>query len=362
MLRSLVLGVVLLLGLSAGAAELQVPARQVSVTTNTWEHLTLTPTQLTAQATFEWLDDNWPDLTDYVKTNETDLLTFSNNASRLVIGSLTTRSNVVIGGSAVVSNALTAGSTITFGGETRSTWPSNTFGLQSNTVVTLTPTMSDSERQALINAVPKYLNGYELAIRLNNGSYSIASPITVSDFVGGTLFVESANWDRTNALKITQPVVLTESGDASPALIYVLRCRASCLIGNMRINYSGTVTDTSDHGIVIYESPGPVQVATCYFVDMDGPLGEAVVYNNSSGFVTGNAFAAGGTAILAEYHSSVVGYTNGLSGLSVSAPLRGYYADMGSTVYRCDSNEVGTVHEVSQRGSVLVTQDSAVLP
>lgn len=49
----------LLLAMAASASAFQkVPAEQVSVATNGWDNVA--PTSTTAQATFQWIDENWP--------------------------------------------------------------------------------------------------------------------------------------------------------------------------------------------------------------------------------------------------------------------------------------------------------------
>lgn len=72
--------------------------------------------------------------------------------------------------------------------------------LQGNTTVNITAGSTAAQIQALINALPKNLNGYTLTFQFADGSYSLSSNLTFTGFFGGLLRVFGNSSDSTAAL------------------------------------------------------------------------------------------------------------------------------------------------------------------
>ena len=124
MRRFLILGLAVLGFCFTATAEMKPPARQISVTTNTWVTIIIPGTSNTAQSALDFIDSALTRLpTLYVQTNSVLVLNLNNANSRIGAGTIT------LGGEARTNwgTYLSPTSSITFGaivlgGESRTNW------------------------------------------------------------------------------------------------------------------------------------------------------------------------------------------------------------------------------------------------
>lgn len=83
--------------------------------------------------------------------------------------------------------------------------------LQANKTLNFTAAMTAAQIQAMIDAVPKNLNGYSLTLQFADGTYSLgAARISVTMFFGGYVLIYGNATDNTASL--TKSVVITRTG------------------------------------------------------------------------------------------------------------------------------------------------------
>jgi hypothetical protein len=119
------------------------------------------------------------------------------------------------------------------------------YGLWTDTTVNLTTSMSESQRQAEIDAIPKYIHdGVTLTFQFADGTHTANTEIVFSGFYGGGL-IEILGNATNNSLSTTKAVTIDASG--GEMAIRILSCRVS----EIHVNYLKINFNTSYIGIGI---------------------------------------------------------------------------------------------------------------
>jgi len=108
--------------------------------------------------------------------------------------------------------------------------------LEASVTVTLDNTMTLAEMQALIDAVPKNLNGFTLTIQFADGNYSFGGQLYISCFHGGSINVLGKSSD--NTASSSKAVNLASSNNSYPVIRFN-RCKATIAVSYIRFYHTG---------------------------------------------------------------------------------------------------------------------------
>jgi len=228
-------------------------------------------------------------------------------------------------------------------GDDRTTLNDNfsNLALTADTQVNLTNALSATEIQALIDAQPKNLNGYELTFQFADGTYALNAALIFKGFHGGVTYIYGNSAD--SSLGTSKSVILNFTGDVSG--IEVGPC-AHTHVMYFEITVETDVTGT--RCIVIWDTPSEVRYNSCA--------------GNSTGNGTCFGFFGGNSKLRQNYMSNTL-YGVFASYARVASrdnddtgtqPAYGLYSTDASTIGKAGTQPTGsTSSETAGSGGVI---------
>lgn len=218
--------------------------------------------------------------------------------------------------------------------------------LAANTIIDLDNSMTSAEIQALIDAQPSDLNGYQLIFRFADGTYNLTEDMRFANFYGGTVFIQNTT-PVSGSLHTNQAVIL--NFNAAPNFnsgIWLNNC-TNVWIQDLRIQDTGgtgpkypiIITDTACSMLGCYIEAADGGTLPC--VDFQGGANGSVSYTYLSG---GNAgvFANGSHDVRVYFSESIA-----------PLPTYGVYADASALTVQGGDIVGATANElIANFGSV----------
>jgi hypothetical protein len=226
--------------------------------------------------------------------------------------------------------------------------------LTSNVTYLITPDMAASNIQAVINGVPRNLNGYTATFNFTNGTWTLATQLTFSDFADGLLTIAGVNvMSGTNYT--TQSTVLN-IGTNNTYLMVVRRCRATVYIRDMKLRADSSA---NRRALLVDQGSGPVFVYENYFLGTSTANGSAVQFANGSfGYAYYNTFNKWARSVYCSTFSRMYVYANGTAG---TTPLTGHQVDCGAILQRGCARAIGATDHLVGSGGLIVTSAGKIL-
>lgn len=390
----LLLSVCLILfgGLSSAQAQLQLPARQVSVTTNSFT--ILKPVSNHVQSVLEWLDDNqftWDPTESYVmrsltagtgdfyRVNTSELLAVRGTVYALT--SITHRVTTLTGdtgtftGLSVTDLAATNldATAITLGGSTWTNWPTHVSELlSSNVLINVTTNMTSMEIQRAIEAVPRDLNGHRLDIAFAAGDYAITNTIAIMNFQGGQVRMYGPGSSASIGTN-TQTAILTSYGtNAATARVdgdigtnwrptIGVFNSSYVSISRLAIKFLGVPVTTTNFSAVTFSSCPYGLFTDNYVWSYNGSDRGECIYITGCGaiVVQYTQFRGARYAVISNFGSNVSARWNTWIGV---IPTIGYEASYGGRIGISGGVTIGTTAAVAEAGGLIVNDTGSILP
>ena len=234
----------------------------------------------------------------------------------------------------------------------------NSLGIAlANQIVYLSTNMTYSQIQAAINAIPYFGNGYSCTIIFSNGTYTITSPLTISQLTGyNNVVIKGVNADTT--FHTNQGVIL--NGGTNAYTLYIAQIGGQSQLTDINVQFTYS---SSGYGMFMYCIP-QIRIQGCKFT---GSALTATSYGylaHSCGVVDMRACAFENTyyAVLNNYSHVIA---SGGCGMGSPRCVRGWNVGGGSIFSWQETNLVagGTVqtNNITQ-GGLLVTSAGASVP
>lgn len=138
------------------------------------------------------------------------------------------------------------------------------LSLTEDTTVDLDTSMTLTEIQAAIDAIPKNLGGYTLTIQFADGTYSIDSYVVIENFYNGTVDVYGNSSDNSSSASKSVTISMATSGLA----LFVFQCTAFVKI--YYLAFENTIA-TSNKVLTLITACSYVNVAYCTFTGTSDP-------------------------------------------------------------------------------------------
>jgi hypothetical protein len=203
-------------------------------------------------------------------------------------------------------------------------------GLTEDTTVTIPAGNTEVEDQALVDAQPKYSNGFLLTFQLADGSRTYSNPLIVEGFENVVVQGNPAeSGQHTN-----QAAVINSSN--SEADIIFRGCQ-NAVVDNIRHNN----TNVAEKSFVRFEFCPNFRARGNYHNAAQSIAGSGVyVAYGGSGDVTDNSFTLCNSGI----YANITGVLNSVNNVTVTtAPGFGLVADRGSIVAKTGTQPGGTI-------------------
>ena len=216
--------------------------------------------------------------------------------------------------------------------------------LTQNTTVNFSSSMSATSIQSLIDAQPKYLNGYNLVFQFGNGVYTLTSGLNFNYFYAGSVLIQCNMTE--NTLHTNQAVDLDASA-ATSDVIYSLGC-SRVEIYNIKTRLKSS-NSTPFSGINIYGAVS-FDIRYCYVLGNSTTYGNGIQIKNSQGIVYSNYVSNMAYGILASYTGQIYSNTNADTG---TKPLYGLYA-ASATIMKFSTQPSGSNSNESTTGGGII--------
>jgi hypothetical protein len=183
-------------------------------------------------------------------------------AGKAIFNPMTDAGDMIIGGVAGLWDKLTAGAELSYLQIVGClpTWVQVILctALGENTTVTLTTAMTAADKQALIDATPHNLNGYNLIFQFADSTHTHDDLLNFDGFWGGGSMYIQGNAGESETLHTNQAVYIDATGmGANDQAIYVTRCSTLVCVRFLKIqipdlaNVSGIWANTNGSATVV---------------------------------------------------------------------------------------------------------------
>jgi len=206
--------------------------------------------------------------------------------------------------------------------------------LFTNTTVNFTSDMTVAQMVALINAVPKNLNGYTLTFQFANGTYntSMSSYISILNFYGGgPIYIKGNAGESGNH---TNQAVILDFSASSTNGIYISNCTGNIEISNIAIKIKDAATRIC---VDLEFNLGFAKIYQCYFYSAAKTTINNGIYSYRSGVTYSylNTFSNLNKAMRCDYGTllSESNYTTGF------VPTYGLAVYNGASINKIDATQ-----------------------
>jgi len=218
--------------------------------------------------------------------------------------------------------------------------------LQANKTLNFTAAMSAATIQAMIDAVPKNLNGYSLTLQFADGTYNLGSSrISVALFFGGYILIGGNATNNTASL--TKSVILTKTGTSQCLYIDSTLCY-------VEIRYIDFVNTDSTGELVKFNRCYSGYVRYCAFHSFNTTSASTwITFDSQFSYILDCVGYKGYWGIRCTI-GTVTSYTN--SSDSSNKPTYGLRADSGGRIAKGDATQPagGTAAESTASGGSIV--------
>jgi hypothetical protein len=238
---------------------------------------------------------------------------------------------------------------LTLGGESRTNWMPAYLTVDTTNYVSTN--MTQAAIQAVIDAIPKLLNGHTAKVVFSNGTYALTSALEVKGFLGGQIRLTGI--DGLTTLHSNQNVTL--SGGTSTSIFNLNDNQANVFIQDFKL--SSTTTGTVYQVLAVNQDN--VVAEGCYFLGTSTAGTAYGTYLSRGHFVVQFCYFSNINYAMSAWAGSMLGIcANGKTG---TTPLIGHYAS-GGMIQRLDANVIGTTDNSVAQGGVIITSEGLIHP
>lgn len=219
----------------------------------------------------------------------------------------------------------------------------NTTKLLVSVNVNITAGMTAAQIQALIDAQPKNLNGYNISFLFADATYTLTSQLLFNGFKGGTVFIKGNTGE--SGLHTNQAVVL----DGSASSLYPIAIYNCDRVDISNIKVMIKTDAASWAGIICYQTRY-LYVTGCYILGNGTTYGHGILLLGSTASIDTSYFS---NTLNGIWTSTSHVYSNGNDDTG-TAPAYGLASTAGSTIGKNGTQPAGsTSNESATTGGVI---------
>jgi len=230
--------------------------------------------------------------------------------------------------------------------------PDPDFVLTTDTTVNITPSMTRSQIQSAINAVPKNLNGHTVTFQFASGTYSFTDgKLLFFGFHGGTVIVQG---DVSDNYTFASKAVMLSSSYNSDNTIRFSHCFATVIVRSLSFTHSGGAATN----VYVY-SCSDITFDCCSFVHTAYTHPNLYISDSKTGRLTNNYFAKGSYGLYVGNSTCVL--ESGNETYSITPPSYGIGLIYGAEVSMLQLGLYGgTADYVLSPGSIVFLSKGAI--